>query len=60
MVSIENLEKNQLKWAKGSKLNELATQFQEIKIPFADYKTCNNNNICDPVIKRCHLLFKTG
>ena len=37
--------KNELAWAKGNDLDDLATEFQEIKTSFADYKTRVNDNI---------------
>ena len=40
-----------MKWAKGNSLDDLATEFQEIKKAFADYKTRVNNNICKAEIK---------
>ena len=42
---------NELEWAKGNDLDDLATEFQEIKKSFADYKTRINDNICDQEIK---------
>ena len=49
VVHIKHL-KNELEWAKGNDLDDLATQFQEVRISFAGYKTRVNENICDPEI----------
>ena len=53
IVLVVNLKclKNELEWAKGNDLDDLATEFQEIKKSFADYKTRVNDNICDAEIK---------
>ena len=46
VVNLKHL-KNELEW---NDLDDLATEFQEIKKSFADYKTRVNDNICDPQI----------
>ena len=48
--NIKHLE-NELEWAKGNDHDGLATQFQEVKMSFADYKTLVHDNMCDSGIK---------
>ena len=50
MINLKHLI-NELEWAKGNDPDDLATEFQEIKKSFADYKTRINDNICDLEIK---------
>ena len=50
VVNLKHL-KNELEWAKGNDLDDLATEFKEIKKSFADCETRVNDNICDPEIK---------
>ena len=46
IVYAKHLE-DELEWAIRNNLDDLATQLQEAKIFFADYKTCVNFNICE-------------
>ena len=50
VVNLKHL-KNKLEWAKGSDLDDLATEFREIKKSFAYYKILVNDNICNLEIK---------
>ena len=43
--------KNELEWAKGNDLDDLATEFLKLKKSFAYCKTRVNEKICDPEIR---------
>ena len=49
-VNLKHL-KNELEWAEGNDLDDLATEFQEIIKSFVEYKTRVNDNMCDLEIK---------